>query len=1399
MKKRLFVMLLAFATLLSVLPMAVRAASSEHSLTVKLVGASVLDTLQVWQGESLIEQKAVDGSELTFSLPAGEYRYCGLQGGVGHGGGPFTVADRDGAQTLTLRAVDMTSYALSNPYLAEYTVRMTAADGTLYTAGSDDAANGGDARGWFLLPATPEGAEYHYAFLPTSADNFGSSGTTYLYSTYGSSEVRDFKGLPGSQSDSGKFVIAPKTTLTISVPTGATLRLCHRVKFYEPLELLEPTGVTAQGAQSVYTYEIPDGVTLHYELELNGYVKKAATLRGGTPITVTTADLTPIARAAELARDADDATILTNAPDSHSLELAVGERFELYLHRILQATDSATGNYYVDPNYRVEVIGGSSVKVADAYYAGATICAVENGVSVLRLTYDALDFVDTDGNSCVYGATAEKNAAILVVNVGGSGSSVIDTGCGGKEHEIAYFVRSVNGTAAPKQFASFTLTPSSNVTAAWLHAPIGATYTDDWTPLTANGDGSFTAELCEGSSILRLRTADGREAYHVLRALGLDVTASAESLDVSVRDGKIDLALYTNDELTLRFDGLQMPLPKLAALINPGLGYSDGGLAPTTYAQYTLSGSAGGKTTVSGESSQYQIAEKNAIKLSFALPDTYTLSEGALHTTYFGLGAYIGISKGGYTGTQPTYFNGINTDRDSREALYGALPDLTITATQFVPSSDAGVASVRVSGVEAEKNGNNWSVLLPYGSAISADSAAVSVTTSHPLAAVSTPVTADGGRTWRFTVTAQDGTTAEYTVSVRVSEVCARVTFYLNGGTCAELKNDVTAVSYTAAKLGTALPVPTKAGYRFDGWFDTADRKTGTRYTAVSTELPDRLYALWSAIPDEGNKPGTETKPEEGSKPGTETEEKQITVTFRLVGSTLASKPIDLKKHPNELYGARSVVWIPTTTYRLATDSTVYDVFVKALAAHGISAVGADSGYVSSVNGLAEFANGTYSGWKYSVNGFCPNTALGNYTLSDGDVVVWYYVNDYRYDGVSAEEPEPTVKPTEKTEPTEPTENAPSTTAAKTDAKSEPTEPTEQNGAPEVSGKKLRDVYAATGDYLQSLGTPQVGSVGGEWLVIGLRRSGREVPAAYLDAVVAYVRENADENDRLQRSKSTENSRLILALTALGADVTDVDGHDLLRGLNDLDFICRQGLNGPVWALLALDCGNYPAPGGNVTREALIAAILDARLPDGGWTVAGENADADTTAMVLQALAPYYDLDPAVRSAVDEAVELLSAQQSADGGFVTANLATSESVSQVIVALTALGIDPDTNSRFVKNGHSALDALLAYAVEGGGFRHIADGGVDGMASEQGYYALTAYVRFLDGAPRLYDMTDTVNAGGTAAPENPQPTEPTEPTANAEEASSKAWLWWLCVPCALVLAAAAILILRKKRK
>lgn len=297
----------------------------------------------------------------------------------------------------------------------------------------------------------------------------------------------------------------------------------------------------------------------------------------------------------------------------------------------------------------------------------------------------------------------------------------------------------------------------------------------------------------------------------------------------------------------------------------------------------------------------------------------------------------------------------------------------------------------------------------------------------------------------------------------------------------------------------------------------------------------------------------------------------------------------------------------------------------------------------------------------------------------------------------------------------------------------------------------LDTIYKTTGDFMATLGTPTVNSTGGEWMVIGLARSGRTVPAGYYDNVVEYVKAKADANERLHPTKVTDNARVILALTAIGKDVTNVGGHNLLKGLDNMAYVQTQDINGPIFTLIALDSHNYPTMG-DVTREKLIQVILDAQLPGGGWDLSAENADPDMTAMAIQALAPYYKTNETVKAAVDKALEALSALQRSDGGFGSRDTVNSESCAQVIVALTALGIDPTADSRFVKNGHTVLDALAGFYVTGGGFRHTAGGERNDMATEQGYYALAAYYRFANTQTRLYDMSDvTIQTGGSNTP------------------------------------------------
>lgn len=341
----------------------------------------------------------------------------------------------------------------------------------------------------------------------------------------------------------------------------------------------------------------------------------------------------------------------------------------------------------------------------------------------------------------------------------------------------------------------------------------------------------------------------------------------------------------------------------------------------------------------------------------------------------------------------------------------------------------------------------------------------------------------------------------------------------------------------------------------------------------------------------------------------------------------------------------------------------------------------------------------------------------------------------------------------------------------------------------------LDTIYHTTGDFMATLGTPTVNSTGGEWMVIGLARSGRTVPAGYYDNVVEYVKAKADANERLHPTKVTDNARVILALTAIGKDVTNVGGHNLLKGLDSMDYVQTQDINGPIFTLIALDSHNYPTMG-DVTREKLIQVILDAQLNDGGWNLSAENADPDMTAMAIQALAPYYKTNETVKAAVDKALEALSALQRSDGGFGSWGTVNSESCAQVIVALTALGIDPTADSRFVKNGHTVLDALAGFYVTGGGFRHTAGGERNDMATEQGYYALAAYYRFVNGQTRLYDMSDVaIQTGGTSGGDNSG--NGTNNGGTPATGDTGVLVWVIALPVTIL--AAAFVLKRKERE
>ena len=252
--------------------------------------------------------------------------------------------------------------------------------------------------------------------------------------------------------------------------------------------------------------------------------------------------------------------------------------------------------------------------------------------------------------------------------------------------------------------------------------------------------------------------------------------------------------------------------------------------------------------------------------------------------------------------------------------------------------------------------------------------------------------------------------------------------------------------------------------------------------------------------------------------------------------------------------------------------------------------------------------------------------------------------------------------------------------------------------------------------------SPQVASIGGEWAVLGLARCGQLTQsqrAAYLSALEATLEETQGV---LSQRKYSEYARVVLALTSLGEDPKSVGGYDLITPLLDTEMVEWQGINGPIFALLALNSGDYS---GTEAKEYYLQAILQAQGTDGGWSLAGSRGDPDVTAQALQALAPYEATTPEAARAIERGLACLEAL------FQNGSFVTSESCSQALIAYAAL----DRTAP-----QSLVEELLSYQQSDGSFAHLPGGKSDLMASEQALCALTALARQERNLFPLYDMT-----------------------------------------------------------
>ncbi len=1221
------------------------------------------------------------------------------------------------------------------------------------------------------------GNEAYYTYFTTAKGA--------LAGTYGTNQSDNRAVYSESASvDVNPIPLTFKSSFTITAPTGADVKMYHQSKYYNAYEVAA-TQKTVKGDTTDWLFIKTNQDNMYYRVTMAGKITKAGYVSGdGITVQWDEDDIGPKDRVdydlnTVFGTRADDSVVL-NINARNNLLMNANDTFRLRAYRIWEIINSDTQNKIVHPDFYYNFISNDGVvSVTPVRNTSGNqsinwfdIKANKNGVAIMEIGYDALDIVSGNRTSApldealsqfTFNAVDPTRTGLAVIQVGNAATDVSFNIDGNSKYagSAKAWDAELDTLYFTGESSEITFAPSvtnGSITEVAVSNDKG----ESWTVLTS-ADGVYTAKIVRGNNIIRVKTDHG-DSYQIVRG---------DKLNVEFKDTDGDGIAEAGETVTVKITGLHMAVPKMSGVYNPS--------APRTF--YTLGGEE-----VQHAYQQYSYAYSIfdiAIPAGTADGTEFALTDGYTNTMCYGdaPGNHRNIPEEGLA---------MNGSAEKKEHIRNILPDIAFKVgekigeeTVYVPNTAPTLkAGVNATGNTAtvEVGGKFELNLKDIFTDAENDKLTYIVTVNGKQSEVSAAynyVPAKEGE-YVFVFTANDGEldSESYTVTLTVNEAAQ-----INPDLVFDIdENDI--IGYVTISLE-----------------DNAIR--------LENEI-ERLDVIYQ-------KPlGTIIKPVKVPFAAYDT---IAEVTLRLF------KAMDIKaNYQGDAYSGFYLASIGN----FITNNTYYESMGQFSAGQGSGWMitwntGDEKGDWFINKGASDFVvnDGDIIKWKYTCQygadigdkGYLEEAkdaekliaAIGTPITLESEAVINEARSAYdalvpaqkaavsNYDVlVAAEKALALLKATDEDKAASETVNGliaaigtvtkdskAAIEAARTayDALEkdvqkqlcdiETLETAENLYKQLINSEKLEEIYNATGDYIASLGTPAVGTTGGEWMTIGLARGNKGLDAVtaqgYLNGVLQYIENEFSKNAdlktavRLDVNKSTENSRMILGLTAAGFDATNVNGYNLFKGLDDMDYIKYQGINGPIWTLIARN--SHPSYkeelSDDVTEEKLIDAVLAAQLDDSGWDLANTAADADMTAMAIQALAPYYDSNAKVKEAVDKALSKLSSMQQPDGSFASVDGINAESIAQVIVALTSLGINPEEDSRFIKKGMSPVDALCNFAVSGGGFMHTSNTARDGMATEQGYYALVSYFRLLNtDQTSLYDMSDISLKPGEINPNVP---------------------------------------------
>lgn len=278
-----------------------------------------------------------------------------------------------------------------------------------------------------------------------------------------------------------------------------------------------------------------------------------------------------------------------------------------------------------------------------------------------------------------------------------------------------------------------------------------------------------------------------------------------------------------------------------------------------------------------------------------------------------------------------------------------------------------------------------------------------------------------------------------------------------------------------------------------------------------------------------------------------------------------------------------------------------------------------------------------------------------------------------------------------------------------------------------------------------------------EWFVLDLMLKDKYAgngPSLSTNAKSAYLKSTVDKL-ALGRAYTSELAKAVVIMNSLGIDPTSLTSSEN-RTFSTVSMLIsaeHSDQYSAPWELLALSQFE------SLTDEkikSLISVMLSAQNKDGVWGYEWNGVfyeDIDTAAAIITSLAPYYtnknsEYYTLVKDAIDKALAYISTSQQNDGNI--GEYTNANTSAMTLIALLALGIDVDTDERFIKNGNSLIDGLLSFAAEDGLY-FTYYGAPNELATEQSFRALIAYKAFKNGEniSTFYDFSEKASISYSA--------------------------------------------------